>query len=296
MPRPVEHRSPARDCADDERPGVDTEAHCTVLALVVGAEDRMRLRQTVQDSATLEFVQEVGDVLAKLRRATVYPSLVLLEPTDAQGRPSAGLARQVVTLFPGVPVIGYCRAGVKRSADVLAFATAGVHEILFKGIDDLPSAARAVLRSARQASAGETAFAAIRESIPPTLQPLVRSCLLAPRDTHTVTAAATSLSVHRKTLVNHCAHAGFPPPGWLLGWCRLLLAGHYLGMTTWTVEAVARELGFSRATALRNMLKRYTDLCPMDLREQGGLALMRTHFLRSLAAYRADGSHSKAID
>jgi hypothetical protein len=34
----------------------------------------------------------------------------------------------------------------------------------------------------------------------------------------------------------------------------------------------------------------------MDLREQGGLALMRTHFLRSLAAYRADGSHSKAID
>jgi AraC-like DNA-binding protein len=260
------------------------------------AEDRMRLRQTVQDSATLEFVQEVGDVLTKLRRAPVHPSVVLLEPSDARGRPSAGLARQVVTLFPGVPVIGYCRPGAERSADVLAFATAGVHEILFKGLDDVPSAARAVLRSARQTSAGETTFAAVRDSIPPSLHPLVRSCLLAPRDTHTVEAAAASLSVHRKTLVNHCAQAGFPPPGWLLGWCRLLLAGHYLGMTTWTVEAIARELGFSTATALRNMLKRYADLCPLDVREQGGLSLMRSHFLRALAAHKPGASLTESTD
>jgi AraC-like DNA-binding protein len=102
--------------------------------------------------------------------------------------------------------------------------------------------------------------------------------------------------MHRKTLVNHCAQTGFPPPGWLLGWCRLLLAGHYLGMTTWTVESIARELGFSTATALRNMLKRYTELSPREVRVQGGLALMRMHFLRALAADRPGASQTKPTD
>jgi AraC-like DNA-binding protein len=291
--QPVEHRRPTREREQAARVALRRAPECTVLALVIGAEDRMRLRQTVQDSATLEFVHEVGDVLAVLRRSRVHPSLVLLEPTDVRGRPSGGLVRQVVTLFPGVPVIGYCRAGVDRSAEVLAFATAGVHEILFKGIDDMPGAARAVIRSARQVSAGETTFAAIRDGIPLGLQPLARACLLAPRNMHTVSAAASVLSVHRKTLVNHCAQAGFPPPGWLLAWCRLLLAGHYLGTTTWTVETIAHELGFSTGTALRNMLRRYSDFSPLDVREQGGLVILRTYFHRALEAYRADGTHAE---
>jgi AraC-like DNA-binding protein len=296
MPGPVTERSPTRVHAADAVRNASRAAECVVLALVVAPEDRRLLRQTVQGTATVEFVQEVGDVLARLRRETNRPFAVLLEPIDARGRPSAGLARQVVTLFPGVPVVGYCRSGSARPQDILAFATAGVHQILFKELAGVPSATHALLSLARQTSAGETAFAAVRRDIPPLLQPLVRSCLLAPRDAHTVEAASVSLNVHRKTLVNHCAQAGFPPPGWLLGWCRLLLAGHYLGMTTWTVEVIARELGFSRATALRNMLKRHTDLCPLDLREQGGLALVRTHFLRSLAAYRIDGNHTEATD
>ena len=262
---------------------------CVVIALVVGGDERSRLRHIMDGDTAIDFAHEVGDVLAKLRGASRPPAAVLLEPLDSRGRPSAGLARQIVTLFPGVPVIGYCRAGAERSPDVLAFATAGVHEILFKGVDDTPAAARTVLRAARQTSAGETVFAAIGDQLPAALHPLIRTCLLSPKETHSVEAVAAALSVHRKTLVNHCAQAGFPPPGWLLGWCRLLLAAHYLGATDWTVEMIARELGFSTGAALRNMLKRYTELCPLDAREGGGLALMRTHFLRALEAEKNGG-------
>jgi AraC-like DNA-binding protein len=253
-----------------------------VFALVADPADRARLRGAVRRSIEFVFHAEVHEVLSALRASPVSPTALLLEPRDAHGRPSAGLARQVLTLFPGVPVIGYCQADIEHSQEILDLATAGVHELLFKHDDDADAAIRAVVASAHQACAGDVAYAAVASLIPVRLQPMIRYCLMYPASARSVHAVAQSLGVHRKTLVNRCNAAHLPAPGALVSWCQLLLVAHFLGRGSVTVESIARQLDFPSATALRNLLKRYTGMRPQDVRAAGGLPAVVEVFTRAL--------------
>ena len=260
----------------------DVASAARVLALVSDPSDRARLRDAVRRSIEFAFHAEVHEILAALRASPVPPAAVLLQPRDALGRPSAGLARQLLSLFPGVPVIGYCQAGVEHSQEILDLATGGVHELLFKHDDDADAAIRAVLSSAQQACAGEMAFAAVAARIPERLRPMVRYCLTYPATARSVGAVAQALGIHRKTLVNHCTAERFPPPGALVSWCQLLLVAHYLGRGNATVESIAQQLEFPSATALRNLLKRYTGMRPQEVRAAGGLPVVVEAFARAL--------------
>ena len=270
------------------------ESPARVLALVSDPSDRARLRGAVRRSIEFAFHSEVHDVLVALRQHPAPPSALLLEPRDALGRPSAGLARQVLTLFPGVPVIGYCRAGVEHSQEILDLATAGVHELLFKRDDDADAAIRSVLASAQQACAAEVAYTAVAARIPARLRPMVRHCLTYPTTARTVNAVAHALGVHRKTLVNHCTAARCPPPGALVSWCQLLLVAHYLGRGSATVESIAQQLEFPSATGLRNLLKRYTGMRPQEVRAAGGLPVVVKLFARALAGDAPERARIKA--
>jgi AraC-like DNA-binding protein len=265
-----------------------------VLALVADASDRARLRGAVRRSIEFDFQAEVHDVLVALRTSATPPTAVLLEPRDARGRPSAGLARQVLTLFPGVPVIGYCRAGVEHSQEILDLATAGVHELLFKHDDAADATIRAVVASAHQACAGDVVFAAVAPLVPARLRPMMRYCLMYPVTARSVSAVAHALGVHRKTLVNYCGAAHLPPPGALVSWCQLLLVAHYLGRGSATVESIAQQLDFPSATALRNLLKRYTGMRPQDVRTAGGLPVVVEVFSRALAGEAPDRARMEA--
>jgi transcriptional regulator GlxA family with amidase domain len=121
------------------------------------------------------------------------------------------------------------------------------------------------------------------------LLPMFEFCLAYPERATSVQAVAHVLGVHRKTLVNYCAQASLPPPGAVIAWCRLLLVGHFLETPGRTVEGIALRVEFASATALRNMLRRYTGLRPQQVRERGGLRCIVDAFRRSLAERRTEG-------
>ena len=277
-----------------DSPSAEVASAARVFALVSDPVDRARLRGAVRRSIEFVFHAEVHEVLAALRASPVPPTAVLLEPRDALGRPAAGLARQVLTLFPGVPVVGYCRAGVEHSQEILDLATAGVHELLFKHDDAADAAIRAVVASAHQACAGETAYAAVAALIPVRLQPMIRYCLMYPATARSVHAVAHALGVHRKTLVNRCHALRLPAPGALVSWCQLLLIAHYLGRGHATVESIAQQLDFPSATALRNLLKRYTGMRPQDVRAAGGLPVVVEVFTRALGGGTSERARMEA--
>jgi AraC-like DNA-binding protein len=102
-----------------------------------------------------------------------------------------------------------------------------------------------------------------------------------------VEQVARALNIHRKTLVNHCSAEGFPPPGSVIAWCLLLLTAGLLATPGVTVERIAVQLNFPSATALRNMLKRYTGLRPSDLRAENALAELCAEFLGADATHAA---------
>jgi AraC-like DNA-binding protein len=267
-----------------------------VLALITGRLERLRIATAVRGHAAIQFVGTAGELLAQLADAPAPPIALVVEPRDCDGRSTSGLVRQLAAAHPRLPIVGYCRAGYEHSRDILELGTAGVHELLFHGIDDSGVALRGVLASAGQACAATQVLRAIASDVPSALLPLFEFCLAYPERATSVQAVAHVLGVHRKTLVNYCAQASLPPPGAVIAWCRLLLVGHFLETPGRTVEGIALRVEFASATALRNMLRRYTGLRPQQVRERGGLRCVVDAFRRSLAEKRAPPDEKYAME
>ncbi len=257
-----------------------------LLALITGRLERLRIATAVRGHAEVHFVGSTAELLAHLGECSALPIALVIEPRDCDGRATSAIVRQLVAAHPALPVIGYCHAGYEHSRDILDLGVGGAHELLFHGIDDSGVALRGVLASASQACAATQVLNAIAADIPGALVPMFEFCLAYPERATSVQAVAHVLGVHRKTLVNYCAQASLPPPGAVLAWCRLLLVGHFLETPGRTVEGIALRVEFASATALRNMLRRYTGLRPQQVRERGGLRCVVDAFRRSLAEKR----------
>jgi AraC-like DNA-binding protein len=266
-----------------------------VLALIAGRLERLRIATAVRGHAAVHFVGSAAELLTQLLEARSLPVALIVEPRDCDGRSTSPIVRQLVDAHPALPIIGYCHAGYEHSRDILQLGMAGAHELLFHGIDDSGVALRGVLTSATQSCAAAQVLSAIKPDIPDVLFPMFEFCLAYPERATSVQTVAHVLGVHRKTLVNYCAQASLPPPGAVLAWCRLLLVGHFLETPGRTVEGIALRVEFASATALRNMLRRYTDLRPQQVRERGGLRCVVDAFRRSLAEKREPPENDYAL-
>jgi AraC-like DNA-binding protein len=257
-----------------------------VVALVLGSDERRRLGDAVRNRADVRFVERLDELLSTLRTEEQPILAVLVEPRDRDDRQVAGAVRSLRQRLPSLPIIGYCRIGHEHSASIRELAVAGVHELVFRGVDDTGVMLRSVLSSAAHATVADAMLSELLPLVPAPLHPFIRFCLTSPQHAHSVGGVAGALGINRKTLVNYCARADLPSPGRLLSWCRLLLAAHYLATTTRTVERIALQLDFASDTALRNMIKRYTGMRAQELRHRDGASVVLAHLTRALASHR----------
>jgi AraC-like DNA-binding protein len=258
-----------------------------VVALVLGAEERRRICDALRNRAEVRFVERLDELLLTLRTEEQPLLALLVEPRDRDDRQVAGAVRALRQRLPTLPIIGYCRIGHEHSASIRDLAAAGVHELVFRGVDDTGVMLRSILASAAHATVAEAMLGELLPLTPAPLHPFIQFCLKSPQHAHSVGGVAAALGINRKTLVNYCARANLPSPGRLLSWCRLLLAAHYLATTTRTVERIAMQLDFACDTALRNMIKRYTGMRAHELRHRDGASIVVAHLTRALSAYRA---------
>lgn len=222
-------------------------------------------------------VAELRDALA----ARPY-TLVVVEPRDADGVHTEEVVRALRARHPEVPVVGQVAARPGMSADVLALARAGVHELVVTGIDDVAHVLRSTLARAARRSTAERVLADVMPLVPLAALPVLRYCLEHASAAPDVPALARALGVSRQTLAARMRAAGLPGPRALSIWCRLLLAAELLTGEGRTVDQVALTLDFASANAFRNLLRRYADLGPGDLRRDRGAGL-RVAFQDALA-------------
>jgi AraC-like DNA-binding protein len=264
-----------------------------VAALVLDPEGRARLRTVLRHDGTsrsdwpgspaeIDFFERVSDLLASLARRRA--SAVIVQARDRDGTRTEEAVRAIRAGYPSVSVIAYLPTSGACSADILALARAGVHELVLRGVDDVGVALRAALASAARRSIAERVLREVAPFVAPGAVAVLRYCLEHAADAPTVVEVARALGVHRKTLVNRMCMAALPPPRALLAWCRLLLAADVLEDYARPVEQVALALDFPSGTAFRNMLRRYTGLGPRDVRENGGLVCVLHAFKRTLAS------------
>jgi AraC-like DNA-binding protein/tetratricopeptide (TPR) repeat protein len=212
--------------------------------------------------------------------------VVIVEPRDAAGTPVSPLVRELRRGYPSISVLACCALSGDTSREILDMARAGVHALLLRGIDDGRLATQAVLPSAQAICIASVAMGELSPLLPPEVQPFVHFCLENAGRSIRVEEAASALGVHRRTLVHRLAQAGLPAPSAIIGWCRLTLAARLLEDPDRRLEHIAVALDFPSASALRNMLRRYTALRPQEVRQNGGLTCVLDLFKCTLATAR----------
>jgi len=251
-----------------------------IVALVVGRRERARLAGALASQYQVAFAATLDEL--RLTLAVAESALLIAEPRDSIGAVSAPLLRELRAKQPDLPLIGYCGMTRDEPRDILDLAGSGVHELLLAHATDSPFAIQQTVRSAVRLCAGAALVERVRGLVSREIQLVVDYCLNYPKEARTVSAVARALGIHRKTLVNRCQRAGVPVPGAVIGWCRLLIAAQLVRSQVGSVETVAMLLEFPSATALRNMLKRYTGMRPTDVRETIGFDRMVGMFAAAL--------------
>jgi AraC-like DNA-binding protein len=274
--------------AAESRPGPGTQptARPRIVALVIGRQERARLRGAVCHLATFDAVETVQELRSRLRDALAPLMAVVVEPVDANGESVSAAVREIRAAFPTVAVIGYCTPVATQSSAILALSQAGVHELLWRGADDSPSALLTTLRSATALSVVTPILLAVEGHLPPDGMAILRYCLEHARGGLSREDLARAMGWSLQGLRRRCRDGGLPSPGALVAWASLLVVAQLLRRGTSTVEHLAVQFGFPSATSLRNKLRRYTGCRAQDIRYGDGLDQVFESFLTAASAGR----------
>jgi AraC-like DNA-binding protein len=260
----------------------------TIAALVSDEESRGRLRAAVRSHAMIEFCDTPTELVAAV--ADRCASAVITEWRSAQGTIVDSAVRSIRADYPTIPILIYAPLTPDGAHDMLDAARAGAVDLIIAEIDDVGITLGRRLAMAQSTALSERIMVRLTPLVPPSVAMLLDYLFRYARTAPTVSDAAAALQVHRKTLALHCARAGVPSPSALACWTRLILTAQRLEDPGRTTERAAVELGFPSGSAFRNMLKRYTGLSPLDIRERGGAV-----GLVELLAARLSSAHPTEI-
>jgi AraC-like DNA-binding protein len=239
-----------------------------LVAFVPDRESRNRLRVAAGSRFQIRFCDTWEDLVAliELGRAVA----VIVEPRDASGVPIAPRVRQLREGYPSMPIVAYVHDAETFSRDILELARAGVNELVRARFDDVGIAFRSALASANVSCTAERLLNEISPAVPQDVWPHVAFCIERAGAPLSVRDVADAFAVDPRTIDRRFRQSGLPSPREVIGWSRLLVASTLLEDAGRPVEQVAYALEFPSGAALRNMLRRYTDLRPQELRENGG--------------------------
>jgi len=280
------HRRPGETSATEEH---SAGLQARVAALILGRLERARLQDAVRGRAILEHVDTVAALEHLVARSVPRVSAVIAEPFDIRRTPVAPTIARLRAEYPGVALIGFCQPAHKFSSEIVALVNAGVHELVFRGVDDSSAAFRQTLARASQTSAARQVLDALEEHLVPDALVIVETCLQYASPDFSSRALAQVLGVNVKTLVKQCRSNGLPSPGALLNWVRLMVVSYLLEAEGRALEHVAAAFGLDSASPLRNLMKRYTGLRSLEVRTGGGLKVVIEKFLREDAFGRQEG-------
>jgi AraC-like DNA-binding protein len=256
----------------------------TVAALINDKLMRARLGGALDGVADVSFHEQAVELAAAV--SAFRPTAVITQLRDRHATAMMPTIRTLRAKFPSIPVFAYVQLSCEGIHDLVEAAQAGISDALVYGVDDSSFALRRALARATGTAIEERVLTEIRSLVPPSLDEFFNYCVHHTDRPLSVSAVARAIGVHRKTVAHRLAAAGLPTPSVIIGWCRVIQAAGRLEDVGRPVERVAYDLDFPSGSSLRNMLKRYLDLRPIDIRERGAVDCALAGFRHALASAR----------
>lgn len=232
----------------------------------------------------------VSDIQYQRLRSAVGPDFVLARaPTwdialeTIRGRPVeiavvdpmlGGAKGQEVerlrVLFPSLPLILYTTALTAELVPVLlAMGKCGIKQVVLSGTEDHPSRLRGLLSSEKMHAASQRLFDQLNAALaalPGELRWVLENTLRTPGTVQTIQQMAAQARVDRGTCTRWFARAGLPSPRKILAAARVLYAHRLLQDPGFTIEDVAKRLGYAQAKTLQQHARTYLGLTAGEMR------------------------------
>src|SRR5256884_2532968 len=234
----------------------------------------------------------------EVARATIRTRPVELAAVDPllEGNATAHEIERLRLLFPSLPLILYTALSPATGAVLLALGQTGIRAVVFTRIDDHPARLREVLAHEEARSASRQLLdqlTGVLAPLPSELRWVVEEVLRAPAELQTVQQVAARARVDRRTFERWFARLGLPSPRHFLAAARVLYAHRLLQDPGFTIEDVAKRLGYAQTKTLQLHARAYLGLTAGEMRlsldSNEALARVVQRFLTPLEA-RASAS------
>jgi AraC-like DNA-binding protein len=232
----------------------------------------------------------VSDIQYQRLRSAVAPDFVLARaPTwdvaleTIRGRPveiavvdpmlggSRGQeVERLSVLFPSLPLILYTPMLTPELAPVLlAMGKCGITQVVLSRTEDHPARLRDLLSAEATHAASQRLFhqlSAALTPLPSELRWVLEDALRTPGEVQTIQQFAARARVDRGTCARWFARARLRSPREILAAARVLYAHRLLQDPGFTIEDVAKRLGYAQAKTLQQHAKKYLGLTAGEMR------------------------------
>jgi AraC-like DNA-binding protein len=236
-----------------------------VLAAVPSAQ-LLALRRA--GAGKFEFVPVRGwdEALEAIRTRPVEVAVV--DPL-LRGEPRTTEIERLRVLFPSVPLLLYTTLTPRMAPVLLALGQRGIRNVVCARFDDHPERLRALLEQEGVGASSQRLLSQLGEALAPLpagLRWILEEALRAPAEVQTVQQLAERANVDRRTCERWFTRLGLPTPRHLLAAARVLYAHRLLQDPGFTIEDVARRLGYARVKTLQLHARLYLGLTAGEMR------------------------------
>lgn len=224
------------------------------------------------------------EVLETIRSQAV--ELAVVDPA-LEGRARSQEIERLRVLFPSLPILLYTCLVPEIVPVLLKLGQHGIRTVLLADHDDAPRRISDLLVEEAASGLSHLLLGDLQDLLaewPGELRWAIETVVREPERFHTVADLAKRARMDRRTCVRWFAKANLPPPSTVLTAIRMVYAHRLLQDPGYTVEDVARKLGYARVRSFGMHVKEIFGMPPGDLRvtlsPAAAVELVRTRFFR----------------
>ena len=225
-----------------------------------------RLRGAVAPRFTLARASTWDGALETIRGRPVEIAVVDPMLGGARGQE----VERLRVLFPSLPLILYTPVMTPELARVLLMmGKCGISQIVLSPTEDHPDRLRDLLSAEEMRAASHRLLEQLTtalEPLPPELRWVLEEAMRSPGAVQTIQQVAARARVDRGTCARWFARAGLPSPRKILAAARVLYAHRLLRDPGFTIEDVAKRLGYAQAKTLQQHARTYLGLTAGEMR------------------------------
>jgi AraC-like DNA-binding protein len=225
-----------------------------------------RLRGAVAPRFAIAHAISWDDALETIRERPV--EIAVVDPALG-GIASGQEIERLHVLFPSLRLILYTMMTPQLAPVLLTLGPCGIRQVVLRGVDDHPERLRKLIEEEAMHAASNR----LVEQLTPALTPLPRELRWVLEDAvrsagavQTIQQIAARARVDRGTCARWFTRAGLPSPRHILAAARVLYAHRLLKDPGFTIEDVAKRLGYAQAKTLQQHARSYLGLTAGEMR------------------------------